>query len=287
MSKPWYQPLNNSLLLLERDVISHTDPVQDDTVQVRVNGPSGTLIMNRPEKKNALTQSMVAQLQLGLSDLHQEKKVRAVILTGAGAAFSSGTDLQEVHESMSDEQAQQRWFEDCQAQQQLLETLLRFPKPVIAAVNGPALGFAAALVMASDIIIGTEAATFGFPETRRGLVPGFAAPLLAFRLGAGIAADRLLRGDLLNGSEAVSIGVYHSLVTERLVWAKASELAQQQEKTSATAAAMSKRLLNETVGEQVFKQLSAGAAATAAARTTEAASEGVNAFLEKREPEWK
>ena len=153
-------------------------------------------------------------------------------------------------------------------------------------MNGPALGFAAAIVMASDIVIGTEHATFGFPETERGLVSGFAAPLLAYRLGAGIASDRVLRGNILNGSEALSIGIYHSLVPKDLIWAKASEIAQLQEKKSATAISMTKKLINETVGETLFKQLSAGAAATASARTTESAKEGIQAFLEKREPEW-
>lgn len=267
-------------------MISHTDPVEDGCVQVRVHGPSGTVIINRDEKRNAITRNMVEQMKLALSDLHQEKKVRAVILTGTGATFSSGTDMQELQNTMSDKESQAKWFEDCVAQKELLEALLRFPKPVVAAVNGPALGFAAAIVMASDIVIGTEHATFGFPETERGLVSGFSAPLLAYRLGAGIAADRILRGNILNGSEALSIGIYHSLVPNDLIWAKASEIAQQQEKKSATAISMTKKLFNETVGEKLFTQLSTGAAATASARTTESAKEGIAAFLEKREPEW-
>lgn len=267
-------------------MISHTDPVQDDSIQVRVHGPCGTIILNRPQKKNALTQSMVEQMQLAFSDLHQEKKVRVVVVTGASTAFSAGMDLQEIQDAMRDEVAQQKWFEDCTAQQRLLETMLRFPKPILAAVNGPALGFGATLVLASDIVIGTESATFGFPETTRGLVPGFATPLLAFRLGAGLSADRLMRGNLLTGMEALSLGIYHTLVPEDLVWAKSAEIAESHESHSATALAMSKRLLNETVGESLFTQLSAAAAATASARTTEAASEGIQAFLEKREPEW-
>lgn len=267
-------------------MISHTDPVQDDSIQVKVHGPSGTVILNRPAKKNALTQSMIDQIQLALSDLHQEKKVRLVVITGAADAFSAGMDMQEIKDAMSDSRAQQKWFDDCSAQQQLLETMLRFPKPIVAAVNGLALGFGATLALASDIVIGTEKAAFGFPETSWGLVPGFAAPLLAFRLGAGLSADRLMRGNILTGSEALSLGIYHTLVPEDLVWAKASEIAQEQQKQSPLAVAMSKRMLNETVGEKLFTQLAAGAAATASARTTEAAAEGVQAFLEKREPEW-
>ncbi len=267
-------------------MISHTDPVDDGRVQVRVHGSSGTVIFNRDEKRNAISRNMIEQMKLALSDLHQEKKVRAVILTGAGETFSSGTDLLELKDTMSDEGSQGIWCQDCVAQKELLESILRFPKPVVAAVNGPALGFAAAIVMACDVVIGTDRATFGFPDTERGLVSGFAAPLLAFRLGAGIAADRVLRGNLLNGSEALSIGIYHSLVPQDLIWAKASEIAKLQEKKSSAAISMTKKLINETIGESLFTQLSTAAAATAAARTTESAKEGVSAFLEKREPEW-
>lgn len=276
-------------------MISHTDPIEDGRVQVKVHGACGTILLNRPEKCNAICRSMLEQINLALSDLHQEKKVRAVVLTGAGNHFSAGTDLSEIRNdfpvdtnpiSTAAQAAQQTWFQDCQAQQRVLESILRFPKPVIAAVNGAALGFAATLVLASDIVIGCENATVGFPETARGLVSGFAAPLLSFRLGTSIAADRLLRGDSLGGSDSLSMGIFHLLVKPDVVWARAQELATEQAKKSATAVAMSKRMLNETVGERLFTQLSAGAAATASARTTEEAVEGVNAFLEKREPEW-
>ena len=270
-------------------MISHAEifgEPEPDGLTVRVDGLSGTIILSRPERKNAISRNTLLGLKQAFDDLHQEKKVRGVILTGAGDVFSAGTDLHEIRNTQHDENPQEKWFADCMAQKELIEIMLRFPKPVIAAVNGPALGFGASLVLAADIAIGTENATFGFPETLRGLVPGIAAPLLSFRLGCSVAADFLLRSELATGTECKELGIYRTIVSEDLVWAKADAIARDLAGKNPTAISITKRLLNETVGEQLFTQLSAGAAATASARTTDGAQEGVAAFLEKREPEW-
>lgn len=268
-------------------MITHSESFDSSShISVRVDGCSGTIVLNRGSRKNAISRSMLDQLQEAFGDLHQEKKVRGVILTGSGNVFSAGADLAEIKSSMSDDNAQAKWFADCMAQKELIEVMLRFPKPIIASVNGPALGLGAALVLASDVAVGTEASNFGFPETRRGLVPGIGAPLLAFRLGSAAAADFLLRSELANGKECMDIGLYRWLVSEDLAWAKADAIIRDLNGKDPTAISMTKRLLNETIGESLFAQLSAGAAATAAARTTEAAQEGINAFLSKRDPEW-
>ena len=257
-----------------------------DLVKVRVDGASGTMLLDQSERKNVISRRMIAQLSQALSDLHQEKRVRAVILTGSGDTFSAGSDLFEVKEDLDDPQAQERWFADSLAQKDLIESMLRFPKPIIAAINGPALGLGAALVLASDLVVATGSGEFGFPETQRGLVPGVGAPLLAFRIGAAAAADLLMRAENVSAEECRRLGIYRWIVDHDLVWAKADALARELEKTSAAAVAMTKRLLNETVGEQLFTQLAAGAAATASARTTEGAVEGIKAFFEKRDPDW-
>ncbi len=257
-----------------------------DSVNVRVHGHSGTILLNRPAKRNAMTRTMLQLIRQALDDLHQQRSVRAVILTGSGSAFCAGSDVAEIHETNQQENPQSQWFADTLAHKELMETMLRFPKPIIAAVNGPAVGSGAGLVLACDLAVGSPEACFGFPETHRGLVPGIAAPLLAFRLGASVSADLLLRGQLLAAEDCQRLGLYTEVVSNDFVWAKADEIAGEISKTAAEAVAITKRLLNETVGEQLFINLSAGAAAMATARTTEAAAEGVAAFLEKREPNW-
>ena len=112
------------------------------------------------------------------------------------------------------------------------------------------------------------------------------APLLAFRVGASHAANLLLTGKVIDAREAYRIGIFHELVDGEKVWARANELVGEIAQCAPEALQLTKRLLNETIGEQLLSQLTAGAAVSAASRTTEAAAEGLTAFREKREPKW-
>ncbi len=256
------------------------------TVIVKANHPSGTIILNRPDKRNAITRQMMEDLAQAFDDLHQEKKVRAVILTGAGTAFCAGMDLAEMQETARQPDAMLQWHNDAVAYRELIDVMLRFPKPIIAAINGPAMAGGAGLALASDIVIGTPEAKFGLPEPRRGIVAGLVSPLLVFRIGASHAANLLLTARTIDPAEAQRIGLYHEVVPGEFVWARAQELAGEIAKSAPEALLLTKRMLNETIGEHLGTLLSAGAAASATARTTEAAREGLAAFLEKREPKW-
>ncbi|MFT5526041.1 MAG: methylglutaconyl-CoA hydratase [Pirellulaceae bacterium] len=258
------------------------------SIDVKKNLPSGTIILKRPEKRNALSRAMMRQLKEALSDFHQEKQVRAVIITGAGDAFCSGSDLAEIAETAKQDNPYSQWHEDVVMLRELLDYMLRFPKPIIAAIDGPAVGSGGGLALAADVVVASHRSSFGFPEARRGLVAGVVAPLLTFRLGASAAARLLLTGTMVNAEEAKSLGAFDELVESHLVWARAHELAVEIAKCAPESLQLTKRLLNETIGEQMLESfLASGAAATATARTTEASVEGVNAFLEKRDPEWK
>lgn len=259
----------------------------DELVGIRVHVPSGTIVLRRPEKRNALTRLMLLQLQQAFEDLHQERRVRAVILTGAGTTFCAGTDLAELEATLRTGDALEQWHRDTVQLKQLIETMLRFPKPIIAAVNGPALGVGAGLVLASDIVLGTPEATFGLPEPRHGLVAGMLSPLLAFRVGAGIAAQLLLSAAAVSATEARERGIFHQIVPFEQAWAAAHDQAVQCARSAPEALQLTKRMLNETIGEHLSTLLSAGAAVSATAHTTEAAEEGLTAFVQKREPRWK
>lgn len=259
-----------------------------DYINVRVDAPTATITLDRADKRNALTPQMVEALREALRDLYQEKRVRAVILTGSGDAFCGGRDVREMLDHGDDETVdQQRFGEQTEVYRELLEDMLRLPKPIIAAVNGAAVGAGAGLVLASDIVIGCPQARFGLPAARLGVVAGVEAPLLAFRLGAGPAARLLLTGGLIESDEALRLGVYHEAVPSDLVWARASEIGAQCATAAPEAVVITKRLLSDTIGEQLMTQLSSGVIAAASAQTTEAAREGLHAFVEKRAPKWK
>jgi len=255
-------------------------------VEVKKHVPSGTIVLNRPDRRNALTRQVMSELLQAFEDFHSERQVRAVILTGAGDAFCAGMDLGEMSETSRQANAQEQWYHDAVQYKEIVEYMLRFPKPIIAAVNGPAVAGGAGLVLACDMVIAGEQASFGLPEPRRGLVAGLVAPLLAFRIGSGYAAKLLLSAEIIDAQEATRVNLFHELVAQDLVWARANALAEQCSKSASEALQLTKKILNETIGEHLGVLLSAGAAASATARTTEAASEGLSAFLEKREPQW-
>ena len=257
-----------------------------DNVQLRKDKPSGTIIINRPNRRNALSREVIAALKQGLEDLYQERSVRAVILTGSGDTFCAGTDLQEIQISAESPDAISIWDEDAQLFLELIEYMLRYPKPIICGVNGNVIGSGAALVLASDIVIADKQAKLTMPEIRLGLFSGISAALLPHRIGAGHAARIMMTAQPVDADEGLKLGIFHQIVDNELMWARCQEIATQIAAGAQQSQILIKQMLNETVGEDVFTQLSIGAANTATARITDAAIEGVNAFLEKRDPEW-
>jgi methylglutaconyl-CoA hydratase len=235
------------------------------------------------------SRAMIGQVGEALDDLQQEKRVRAVILTGSGSAFCAGMDLTELQgaDNLPEMEKQKEWGAVFDEYRELVVQMLELPKPIIASVNGPAVAGGAGLVLASDIVVACPTAQFGLPETRRGLVAGVVTPLLVFRVGGGAAARILLTGSLYPADEAYRLGIYHEMIDEGRLWARCVQVGEECAAGAPEAVQLTKRHLYETVGEHLSTQLSVGAAITATSRTTEAAQEGLKAFVEKRPPEWK
>jgi methylglutaconyl-CoA hydratase len=265
----------------------HDSRMNETTVLVRVIGSLGTIELDRSGRRHALCRSTIAALQLAFSDLYQEKRARSVVLTGTGDMFCSGMDLHEIHETSQRAGAASIWHEDADAFRALIEAMLVFPKPIIASVNGPALGGGAGLVLASDIVVAVESATLGVPAPSRGLVAGLVAPLFAFRVGAGYTARYMLTGETITAKEAQRIGIFHETVVDTAALkTRVAALGEHFGTCSFEAIALTKRLVNEVVGDHLRAQLASGAAMTATSQTTDAAREGVSAFVEKRSPNW-
>ncbi len=257
-------------------------------VDVKVHGSVATIMMDRPQCRNALSPQMFADLRIALSDIHQEKRVGAVVLTGAGEHFCAGIDLKVFGEivEMSQQAALSEWLSIWRQLTELLEDMLRFPKPIIAAVDGAAVGAGLALALAADMLVMSSRGTLSAIAVRRGLVGGATAALLTFRFGAAIAARMALAGETFNAQEAYRLGMCTEPVAAEQIWVAASQIAEQCTRAPREALQATKRLLNESIGETLFTQLSAGAADSATACTTEAATEGIKSFLENRPPNW-
>ncbi len=265
--------------------------MSNNTVEIKVTPPVGTIVLSRADHANSINRAMVEDLRQAIGDLYQEKLVRAVILTGAGEVFSDGIDLAELaadQAKAADDPAwqHQEWGRQADELSDLIAELLAFPKPVVAAVNGPARGLAVALLLASDLVLACDTAQLSVPNARHGLVAGLVAPLVAYRAGAAAASRLAVVGQTFDAAEAHRLGIYHELVKHDLLWARGMEVCQECAAAAPQAVSLTKRLLMETVGEKLLTDLASGAIATATARTTDAASEGLKAYAEGREPEW-
>ncbi len=251
-------------------------------IKVNVHGTCGTIILDRASRCNALSREMVDKFSEALDDLRQEKKVRGVVLTGAGTHFCAGLDLNELQETAGSDEPLQQWHEDAERLRGLLEQMLQFPKPIVAAVDGASIASGFALVLACDLVVASSRATFSIPAPKLGLVSGLVAPLLHFRVGGSLASRMLLGGDELSAAEAKELGFVHHVVSMDQIWVRASNWIDSISVSAAESLQLTKRVLNEMVGEQLSTLLSSGAAAMATSFTTEAAAEGLNAFAEKR-----
>lgn len=257
-------------------------------VDVKVHASTATVLMDRAADGNSLDERLIEDLGQAFDDLHQEKKVRAIVLTGAGNDFCVGMDLRELHAHTTIDEmvALPRWIEHWQRLAELIEKMLRFPKPIIAAVDGKAEGAGFSLALAADMVVVSRGAQFAAPAIRRGMVGGVLAPLLAFRVGTSLASRLLLTGETLTSCQAVRYGLATSRVPSPQIWVAANELAQKCAQFPASPLAVTKRLLNETIGEALLTQISVGAAAAATASSTETAAEGLRAHMDQRDAVW-
>lgn len=257
-------------------------------VDVKVHAPTATMLMSRKDSGNTLDDRLVDDLAEALGDLHQEKRVRAIVLSGAGDDFCRGIDVAHLqqHTAKDSLEAIPHWIEHWQRVGELVEQFLRYPKPIIAAVDGAAWGSGFALALACDLIVASRTATFAVPAVRRGMMGGIVAPLLAFRCGGSIASRMLMTGEPITSRTAMRFGLVTMRTPSAQIWVAANELANRCALSPPIPLAATKRMLNETIGETLLTQISVGAAAGATACSTETAAEGMTAFVENRDPRW-
>jgi len=255
-------------------------------IQQRKLPPSGTIVLDNPITRNALSREMVLALIEAFSDFHRETSVRSVILTNAGPVFCSGVDLKQWHSVAMENDPLEIWQDITTELQELVEVMLRFPKPIVACVDGSVFGIGMALMLASDLVVASPGSIFALPASKHGLISGLVAPLLAFRCNGGVAARMLLGSETFDAAEAHRVGLVHHIVPSQLTWAKAHEIGGKIASNAAESVQMTKRLLNEMIGESLMTNLASGAAVMATACSTEAAIEGLTAFVEKRPPKF-
>lgn len=251
-----------------------------------LDSSTATLTLNRPDKRNALDAALVGELKDALADVAEDDAVRTVVLTGAGSAFSAGADLAALRAMRT--ASPEENLADSEHLAELFERIYRHPKPVIAKVNGHAIGGGAGLAAVCDFSLAAEGAKIGFTEVRIGFVPAIVMVFVRRKLGETAARDLLLRGRLLAATEAADVGLLTRAVPEGElddeVNALAAEIARE---TSPAALQLTKEMMAQTGGMGLSEALSYATRLNAFARATDDCQAGLAAFLEKRDPPWK
>lgn len=243
-----------------------------------------TVTINRPEKMNALNHQVMQELKELFTKIKNDDSVKVIILTGAGEkAFVAGADIGELNQL--DAVGAKVFAESGQAVFNLIEKL---GKPVIAAVNGFALGGGCELAMACHIRLASEKAKFGQPEVNLGIIPGYGGTQRLARLvNSGRAMEYILTGDMINAEEAFRIGLVNRVYPVEELMTNAIEMAQKIASKGSLAVNLSVDAVVATNELSEKDGLNYEAALFSIACSTEDFKEGTTAFLEKRKPEFK
>jgi methylglutaconyl-CoA hydratase len=253
------------------------------TLTLQCDDKVATIALTVPEKRNAISAQMIADL-LGALDQAEATTVRVVILTGAGKAFCAGMDLNELQNLAK--QTPQKNLEDARRMTKLLYRLYTFPKPLIAAVNGPAIAGGCGLVTVADFILAVPEAKFGYTEVRIGFTAALVSVFLRRRIGETHVRDLLLTGRIIDAAEAYRFGLVTEVVPAESLMDRARETAAQLIAASPTAVAQTKKLLLSFDQAAIRAELEVAIATNADIRSTPDFREGITSFLEKRPPTW-
>ena len=248
------------------------------------HGVFAVLTLNRPDRRNALSRALVAELGDALSMAGAEAAVRAVVLTGSGPAFCSGMDLKEASEASTDADSERIAVADLQALADVIQQVHMLPKPTIAVLNGDAYAGGAGLALAADFVIAESHVQIGYPEVRRGLVASIVMHDLVRQVGERRARALLLTGAPISADQAERWGLVNMIVPAGAGMSAALELARALLGSAPLAVRTTKHLLDEASARPA--DLRGPAAVSAALRGSDEAEEGMLAFLQKRPPWW-
>jgi len=253
------------------------------TIQIIYDSGIATITLNRPEKRNAISFELIDDLLRALQEVEASEAL-VLILTGAGRAFCSGLDLENLKALIG--RSPEQNLKDSQTMVQLFRSLYEFPKPTIAAVNGAAIAGGTGLALLCDFTLAVPEAKFGYTEVRIGFVPAIVSTFLLRQVGEKQARDLLLTGRIFGAEEAASMGLVKEIVAPENLMTRARELAALLLENSPSSLRATKKLLTDHGRAELDAQIDTAVRENAAIRTTADFREGIASFLEKRKPVW-
>jgi methylglutaconyl-CoA hydratase len=251
-------------------------------IRNEVDGEAGIarIILDRPDRRNALSRSLVEELKDSLALADADERIRVAAISGAGADFCAGADLEEVREAV--DEGVLASLEDAESLGELFLLIRRMDTPVVAVVHGRALAGGCGLATACDLVLASSGASFGYPEVRLGFVPAMVMAILRRSVGEKQAFELISLGDSIGAERAAAIGLVNRVIPtdqfEQGVAAFLAELASR----SASAVRLGKRLLYQIDGASFEASIRAGSQVNALARLTDDCQEGIRRFLDRR-----
>lgn len=253
------------------------------SILTRKAGGVGWIILNRPERMNAITRATLGELSAALGEMLAAADIGAVVLTGAGdRAFTSGVDIGEF--LALDARAGMAYADEGRA---LAGTIEAAPKPVLAALNGLALGGGVELALACHLRVAADTARLGLPEVKLGLIPGWGGTQRLPRLvGRGRALEIILTGRMIGAAEALGLGLVNRVVPAAGLEAACGELAREILGNAPRALENGLRAVLQGLDLPLAEGLALERECFGKVASTQDLREGARAFLEKRKPEW-
>ena len=252
-------------------------------IEISKNNHIGTLTINRPDSLNAMNREVLIEFINRLKKIQSDKEIRVIIITGSGEkAFIAGADIK-LMQKMNREEA----FEFANLGQELANLIEKSDKPIIAAVNGYALGGGCEIALSCHLRIASDNAVFAQPEVKIGLLPGWGGTQRLPRIiGRGLANEIILTGRNVTAKEALDIGLVNRVVPQEELMNTCFDIANAILKNSPNAIAESIKLIRLAAGTKLKKGLSKEAKSFSELFETEETAEGLTAFVEKRPPKF-
>ncbi len=235
------------------------------------------IVLDRPERRNALNASMVAALTSELSRLDSDSDVRVVAISGAGTDFCAGADLREVRASI--DAGVLASLADAQALGDLFVTMRRMSKPIVAVVHGRALAGGCGLATACDLVVAARGASFGYPEVRLGFVAAMVMAILRRSTGESRAFELVALGETIDAQTAAQYGIVNRVFPDESFDEQVTTFLADLASRSASAVSLTKRLLYQIDGADFEAAIRAGAQVNALARMTDDCRDGIDRFL--------
>ncbi len=254
------------------------------SLEIDVSDGVAYVTLARPEVRNAFNADLIARLHEAFESFGGDPSVRAIVLGGAGETFCGGADIGWMRASLELSHAQN--VADASAMSRMFRAIDGTPKVVIARVQGAALGGGAGLAAVCDVVVAAEDATFGFTETKLGILPAVISPFVLAKIGYSHGRALALTGERFDARRALAIGLVHEVVNASELDAAVDRITEEVASAGPTGVARTKALF-ATVRQRAYDDtLELTAHAIAEQRTSPEGQAGLRAFLEKRRPDW-